>query len=68
VAEPAGGEQALVAADDGAVLFAGEDGLDEAELLEAPGQGFELGVADAPRVRRVRAQVIDGDVDDLDDG
>ncbi len=43
--EPSGREQALVAADDGAVLPAGEDRLDEAELAQAALEGVELVLA-----------------------
>ena len=63
VAEAPRGDQALVAADDGLVLAAGQHRLDEAVLLQAPGQRFELGVGDAPRVRRVGPQLVDGDLD-----
>ena len=59
VAEPSGREQALVAADDDVVLAASQHRLDEAVLLQAPGQRFELLVGDSPRVRRVGPQLVD---------
>ncbi len=65
VAEAPGCGEALVATDDGLVLSPGQDGLHEAVLAQALRQGFELGVGDAPRVCRVRAQFVDGDLDDL---
>jgi len=53
-AEPSGSDEALMAANDGAVLAAGENGLDEAELPQAPLQGLEFVLADPAGVRRVR--------------
>jgi len=54
-----------VAADDRSVLPASEHGLDEPELAQAPLQRVELVLADAPRVGRIWAEVVDGDL--LDD-
>ena len=54
--EPAGGEQALVAADDRAVLAPRDDRVKEAELADRARQRLEFGVGDAARVRRVGAQ------------
>lgn len=44
------------------VIASGEDRLDEAELPKAPRKGLELGLAYPPRVRRVGAKDVDGDV------
>jgi hypothetical protein len=51
-----------VAADDGAVFAASQNGLDEAELSEAQFKGVEFLVTDASRIGRVRSQQIDGDL------
>jgi len=56
------GQEALVAADDGVVLAAGHNRLDETELADAAGQGFQPGVGHAARVEVVGAQVADGNV------
>ena len=61
-------DQALVAADDGVRLPPGEDGLDEAECPEAPGQGLELGLADPAGVRRVGQEPLDRDLLDAESG
>ena len=53
-----------MAADDGAVFFPGDDGVDEAEFPDAPGEGFQFGIGDAAGVGRVGFQVIDGDMND----
>jgi hypothetical protein len=47
------------------VLVPREDRLDKAEFAQAAGQGIEFGVADLPRVGGVGAQVVDGDLDDV---
>ena len=47
VGRDAGGDETLVAADDDRVLAPCEDGLDEAPLAQAAGQGLELALADA---------------------
>ena len=59
MAEPPGGDEPLVTADDSPVVTAGEDRLDEAELAQAPLERVELLVADAPGVRRVGSEVVD---------
>ena len=66
--EAPGRDKALVAADDRPVLPSRQDGLDEAELAEASLERVELVIADAARVGRVRAEVVDGDVLDGDGG
>jgi len=62
--EPAGGDETLVAADDGPILASREHRLDEAELPEAPLEGVELVLADPARVRRVWSEVVDQNVVD----
>jgi len=57
-----------MATDDGAVLPAGENGLNKAEPAQAARQGFELMLADAPRVGRIGAQAIDRDIIDREGG
>jgi len=54
----------LVAADYHLVFAPRQHWLHEAKLLQAAGQRLDLGVGDAARVRRVRAQVVDRDFDD----
>ena len=66
--EPAGGDEALVAADDDRVLAPGEDGLDEAPLADAAGQGLQLVLGDAPRVGGVGTELVDGDLLDGEGG
>ena len=66
--EPTGRDEALVAADDGAVLPSGHHRLDEAELAEAALEGVELLLADAPRVGGIGTQVVDGDLLDGEGG
>jgi hypothetical protein len=61
-AEPAGCDEALMAADDDPVLPSGEDRLDKAELAETPGQGLQLILADPARVGGVRREALDRDV------
>jgi hypothetical protein len=58
-------DEALVAADDGAVLTAGQDGLDEPELAEAALEGVEIVVADPARVGGIGSELVDRDL--LDD-
>jgi len=57
-----------VSADDHAVLPAGDDGLDEAELAEAPLQGVELRVGDPAWVGWVWPELVDRDLLDGDGG
>lgn len=57
-----------MAADDDAVLSSRQDRLDEAELVEAPGQGVELVFADPPRVGRIGPEVVDRDLLDVGGG
>jgi hypothetical protein len=66
--EAPGCHESLVAVDDRPVLPSRQDGLDEAELAEASLERVELVIADAARVGRVRAEVVDGDVLDGDGG
>ena len=61
-------DQALVAADDGAVLPPGDDGVDQAELLDAARERLQLLVRDPARVGWVGTQVADGDVLDAEFG
>ncbi len=63
-AEPARGNQALVAADDDAVLAASEDRVDQPKFLDGPRQRLQLDVGHAPGIRRVRPQRVDVDVFD----
>ena len=65
IAEAPRGIEALVPADDSAVLSADQDRLNEAELFQAARQRLGLLGRDAPRVRRVRPQVVYGDVDSI---
>ena len=67
-AEPPGGHEALVAADDGRILPPCQNRLDEAELAQASGEGVELGLADAPRIGRIGAKKIDRDLFDREGG
>ena len=60
--EAARGDEPLVAADHAVVLAAGEDRVDEAELLDAAGERLQLGVADAAGIRGVVLQVADSDL------
>ena len=62
--EPAGRKEALVAADDGLVVKASYDRIDEAELPDGAGERVEFGIGDAPGVGGVGAQVVDRDMDD----
>jgi hypothetical protein len=57
--QPSRRDEPLVTADDGPILAAREDGLDEAELPEAPFKRVELVLADAAGVGRVRSEVVD---------
>src|SRR6266545_5852440 len=67
-AETPGSNEALMAADDYAVIVPGNDGLKEAELTQASGEAVELLSADLAGVFRVRVQVADRNVDDLQVG
>jgi hypothetical protein len=57
-----------VAADDGAVLPAGENRLNEAEPAQASGQGVEFGLADPPGIGWIGAKKIDRDLFDRGGG
>jgi hypothetical protein len=57
-----------VATNDRSVFPPSEEGLDEAELAEAPLEGVELVVADPARVRRIRPKVVDRDLFDSEGG
>ncbi len=59
VAEAPGGDEALVASDDGVVLASRQDRLHKAVLLHAPGQRLQLCIADLARVRWIGAQLVD---------
>src|SRR5450759_526312 len=67
-AQPAGGDETLVAADDSLILPSGEHGLDEPELAEAALQGIELVLADPARVGGIGVQRLDRDVLDGEGG
>ena len=49
-------------ADDGPVLAAGQNRLDEAELADAPLEGVKFLLADPAWVGGVRAEEVDGDL------
>jgi hypothetical protein len=51
-----------VPSDDNAVLPSRQHGLDEAELADAPFEGGQLLLADPPRVRRVRTELVNRDL------
>jgi len=55
-------------ADNGLVLLPSEHRLDEAELPEASFEGVELLVGDPPWVGRVRAELVDRDLVDREEG
>ena len=60
-----GSQQALVAADDGLVFFSGDDGVNQPELMNRPGERLQFLVTDATRVGWVGAQVFDWKVSNL---
>ena len=57
--EATGGDETLVATDDGSVITTDQHRLDEAELAETAFEGVELLLADPPRVGGIRAEIID---------
>jgi hypothetical protein len=67
-ADAARRDEALVAADDGVRVQPGEDGLDEAERPEAPGQGLELDLGDPAGVCGVGQEPVDRDLLDVESG
>ena len=57
-----------MAADDGAVFAASQNGLDEAELSEAPFKRVKFLVADPSRIGWVRTKLVDWDLFDRQRG
>jgi len=57
-----------MAADDGPVVLAGENRLNEAKLAQASGEGVKFGLADPPGIGRIGAKKIDRDFFDRGGG
>ena len=57
--QPARRQPALMAIEDSTILLAGNDRRREAELLNGPAQGIQTRVVDAPRIRRVRLELVE---------